>query len=126
MVWMDERPLDPARVYLLKHTTRTVTARRSIAPLVLNQIGSGDDLDGAAADLRPLRRESRHGQLHPDRSGDELHGRRRHDRRCRSAATARPSRAATVAERLAQIARAATSEREAVDAVRQALEEILT
>ena len=26
VVWMDERPLDPARVYLLKHTTRTVTA----------------------------------------------------------------------------------------------------
>src|SRR5687768_2908576 len=25
MVWMDERPLDPSRVYLLKHATRTVT-----------------------------------------------------------------------------------------------------
>src|SRR5262245_31780062 len=27
VVWMDERPLDPARVYLLKHTTRTVKAQ---------------------------------------------------------------------------------------------------
>ena len=36
---MDERPLDPARVYLLKHTTRTVTAEVSHA-LLLNQIGT--------------------------------------------------------------------------------------
>ena len=36
---MDERPLDPARVYLLKHTTRTVTAEVDHG-LVLNQIGS--------------------------------------------------------------------------------------
>ena len=36
---MDERPLDPARVYLLKHTTRTVTAEVNHA-LLLNQIGT--------------------------------------------------------------------------------------
>src|SRR4029077_1151844 len=36
---MDERPLDPSRVYLLKHTTRTVTAEVDHA-LLLNQIGS--------------------------------------------------------------------------------------
>ena len=39
VVWMDERPLDPARLYLLKHTTRTVTAEAN-RPLVLNQIGT--------------------------------------------------------------------------------------
>ncbi|MDR1990107.1 MAG: GTP-binding protein, partial [Acidobacteriaceae bacterium] len=39
LVWMDERPLNPGRVYLLKHTTRTVTAEVDHA-LVLNQIGS--------------------------------------------------------------------------------------
>src|SRR5262249_16757866 len=39
VVWMDERPLDPGRVYLLKHTTRTVTAEVDHG-LVLNQIGS--------------------------------------------------------------------------------------
>src|SRR4030095_13275523 len=38
VVWMDERPLDPSRVYLLKHATRTVTAEVNHA-LVLNQIG---------------------------------------------------------------------------------------
>ena len=26
LVWMSERPLDPERTYLLKHTTRTVRA----------------------------------------------------------------------------------------------------
>ena len=36
---MDERPLDPGRVYLLKHTTRTVTAEVDHA-LALNQIGT--------------------------------------------------------------------------------------
>jgi len=39
VVWMDERPLDPSRVYVLKHTTRTVTAELD-RPLSLNQIGS--------------------------------------------------------------------------------------
>jgi sulfate adenylyltransferase subunit 1 (EFTu-like GTPase family) len=39
LVWMDERPLDPGRVYLLKHGTRTVTAEVNHA-LVLNQIGN--------------------------------------------------------------------------------------
>ena len=34
---MDERPLDPSRLYLLKHTTRTVTAEAN-RPLALNQI----------------------------------------------------------------------------------------
>ena len=36
---MDERPLDPGRVYLLKQGTRTVTAEVSHG-LVLNQIGT--------------------------------------------------------------------------------------
>jgi sulfate adenylyltransferase large subunit len=39
VVWMDERPLDPARTYRLKHTTRTVVAEAN-APLALNEIGS--------------------------------------------------------------------------------------
>ena len=39
VVWMDERPLDPSRVYVLKHTTRTVTAELDRS-LELNQIGS--------------------------------------------------------------------------------------
>ena len=39
VVWMDERPLEPSRVYLLKHTTRTVTAEVDHG-LLLNQIAS--------------------------------------------------------------------------------------
>ena len=39
VVWMDERALDPSRVYVLKHTTRTVTAELDRV-LALNQIGS--------------------------------------------------------------------------------------
>ena len=37
VVWMDARPLDPARLYMLKHTTRTVTVEAN-RPLALNQI----------------------------------------------------------------------------------------
>ena len=88
VVWMDERPLDPARVYLLKHTTRTVTAEVDHG-LVLNQIGSVTVIDGAAAHLRPVRRQPRHRQLHPDRPGDQFHGRRRDDCRKRARAVRR-------------------------------------
>jgi sulfate adenylyltransferase subunit 1 (EFTu-like GTPase family) len=38
VVWMDERPLDPSRLYALKHTTRTLTAELD-RRLTLNQIG---------------------------------------------------------------------------------------
>jgi sulfate adenylyltransferase subunit 1 (EFTu-like GTPase family) len=37
VVWMDERPLDPGRLYLLKHSTRTVSVEAN-RPLALNQI----------------------------------------------------------------------------------------
>ena len=37
LVWMDERSLDPSRVYLLKHSTRTVSAEIDHA-MELNQI----------------------------------------------------------------------------------------
>ena len=39
VVWMDERPLDPGRVYLLKHNTRVATAEVD-RPLALNEIGT--------------------------------------------------------------------------------------
>ena len=39
VVWMDERPLDPGRVYLLKHNTRVATAEVDRA-LALNEIGT--------------------------------------------------------------------------------------
>ena len=55
VVWMDERPLDPARLYLLKHTTRTVTVEAN-RPLALNQIETVTLADVAAARLRPVPR----------------------------------------------------------------------
>jgi sulfate adenylyltransferase subunit 1 (EFTu-like GTPase family) len=39
IVWMDERRADPARVYAMKHTTRTVAAALN-RPLSINQIGT--------------------------------------------------------------------------------------
>jgi bifunctional enzyme CysN/CysC len=123
IVWMDQRPLDPARVYLLKHTTRTVTAEVDRG-LVLNQIGTA-----VVTTARPLIF---------DRYGDNrgtgsfilidsatnftagagmILGPVHH----RVAAAARPS----AAERLAHLARGAASDAEATEAVRLALEEIL-
>ena len=39
VVWMDERPLDPGRVYVLKHNTRSVTGEID-RTLALNEIGT--------------------------------------------------------------------------------------
>jgi sulfate adenylyltransferase subunit 1 (EFTu-like GTPase family) len=110
VVWMDERPLDPARVYLLKHAARTVSAELDTR-LNLNDIGL---VTVTAA--RPLvfdayeqNRTAAAGKI--VRALDEV-----------SAAT--PSLAA--AERLALAARSAPSEEAAIDAVRRLLEDILT
>ena len=124
MVWMDERPLDPARVYLLKQGTRTVSAEVDHG-LVLNQIGTVTVTTARPLVFDRYADNRGDGQLHPDRSGDELHRRRRHDHRppCTSErpVTARPS----AAERLARLARAAATDADAIEAVRLALEEIL-
>ena len=127
VVWMDERPLDPGRVYLLKHGTRTVTAEVNHA-LVLNQIGTVHGLDGAAAGVRPLRRQSRHRQLHPDRSGDALHLRRRHDHRRRARGARRHARRRVERRRAAGAAgaRARRPTKRPPKPVRKALEEMLT
>jgi sulfate adenylyltransferase subunit 1 (EFTu-like GTPase family) len=124
VVWMDERPLDPSRVYVLKHTTRTVTAELD-RTLELNQIGSvtvstarpvmidcyvenrgtgsfiivdpaTNFTAGAGMIAEVLRENSGH-------------------------AASRPS----AAERLARLARTAATDAEAVEAVRKALEELL-
>ena len=73
MVWMDERPLDPARVYLLKHASKTVTAEINHG-LAAEPDWHGDRLDRAAAGVRPLRRQPRHRQLHRHRPGHAFHG----------------------------------------------------
>jgi sulfate adenylyltransferase subunit 1 len=123
VVWMDERPLEPSRVYLLKHGTKTVTAEVN-RRLALNQIetvtvstsrplvfdryrdirstGSFILIDpatnftaGAGMIIDAVRED--HGSKH------------------------RPN----AAERLVSVARAAASHEEAVAAVERALEELL-
>ena len=124
VVWMDERPLDAGRAYLLKHTTRTVTAEVDHA-LVFNQIGSvvvstsrplifdryGDNrATGSFILIDPATNFTAGAGMIVDTVGE------------RSAMAARPS----AAERLARLARAAPTDADAVEAVRRALEEILT
>ena len=124
MVWMDERPLDPARVYLLKQGTRVVSAEVNRG-LILNQIGTV-----TITATRPLVFDRYHENrgtgsfilIDPATNftaGAGMITGAVHEHA--NAASARPS----AAERLARVARAAGSDAEAIEAVRLALEEIL-
>jgi sulfate adenylyltransferase subunit 1 len=124
MVWMDERPLDPARVYLLKQGTRVVSAEVNRG-LILNQIGNV-----TITATRPLvfdRYTDNRGTgsfilIDPATNftaGAGMITAAVHEHA--TAASARPS----AAERLARVARAAGSDADAIEAVRLALEEIL-
>ena len=124
IVWMDERPLDPARVYLLKHTTRTCAAEIDHG-LVLNQIGAA-----TVTTARPLvfdryldnRSTGSFILIDPATNFTAGAGMIANPARQHSSGAARPS----AAERLARLARGAASDEEATEAVRRALEEILT
>jgi sulfate adenylyltransferase large subunit len=125
VVWMDERPLDPGRVYLLKHTTRTVPAEID-QPLVLNQIGSV-----TVSTTRPImfdRYVDNRGTgsfvlIDPSTNFTSGAGMIAEGLRERASTEAAKPHAA---ERLARIARAAATDADAVDAVRKALEELLS
>ena len=123
IVWMDERPLDPARVYLLKQTTRTVTAEVD-RRFMLNQIASAH-----VATSRPLIFD-RYGEnratgsfilIDPTTNFTAGAGMIVSVAGERTATAAKPS----AAERLARLARAAMTDADAVEAVRRALEDIL-
>jgi sulfate adenylyltransferase large subunit len=125
VVWMDERPLDPGRVYLLKHTTLTVPAEVDHT-LMLNQIGSV-----TVSTTRPImfdRYVDNRGTgsfilIDPATnftSGAGMIAEAIRDRATSEAA--KPSAAA----RLARLARGAGSEEEAVEAMRKALEDLLS
>jgi len=124
VVWMDERSLDPARVYLLKHGTRTVTAEVNRG-LMLNQIGQ---LTVTAA--RPLvfdRYRDNRGTgsfilIDPSTHFTSGAGMIVEPAREDVVPATRPS----AAQRLAQLARAAASDGDAAEAVGRALEEMLT
>jgi sulfate adenylyltransferase large subunit len=123
IVWMDERPLDPGRPYLLKHGTRTVSAEVN-QPFTLNQIGRA-----TVSASRPLAFDS----YRADRgtgsfilidaatnftAGAGMIAARVPEHHVVEASTG-------AAERLALAARGAGSDSDAVEAVRRLLEEIL-
>jgi sulfate adenylyltransferase subunit 1 len=123
IVWMDERPLDPARVYLIKHTTRTVTAELD-RPLSLNQIASV-----TLTTSRPVMVDSyvdNRGTgsfivIDPATNFTAGAGMIAEVLRDGASSTAQSS----AAERIARLAREAGSHRDAVEAVRKALNELL-
>jgi sulfate adenylyltransferase large subunit len=123
LVWMDERPLDPSRVYVIKHSTRTVTAELDRA-LELNQIGSvtvttarplmvdpyvDNRGTGSFIVVDPATNFTAAAGMIAEVLGEETGG------------GARP----TAASRIARLAREAASEAEAIEAVRRALEDLL-
>jgi sulfate adenylyltransferase subunit 1 len=126
VVWMDERPLDPARVYLLKQTTRTVTAEVDHR-LVLNQIASV-----TISTARPIifdRYADNRGTgsfilidaATNFTAGAGMISEAVRDRSGGGGSLARPS----AAEKLASLARTAATDAEAIEAVRRALDELL-
>ncbi|MGH9308804.1 MAG: sulfate adenylyltransferase subunit 1 [Vicinamibacterales bacterium] len=124
VVWMDERPLDPRRVYLLKHAARTVTAELD-RPLALNDIGLVTVTASRPLVFDPYENNRGTGSfviIDPATNAtagagmivEQLH---------EAGSGARDTGAA---DRLARAARAAATENEAIEAVRRVLEEILT
>jgi sulfate adenylyltransferase large subunit len=124
VVWMDERPLDPGRVYLLKHASRLVTAEVDTA-LALNEIGVV-----TVTASRPLVFDAYAGNratgsfllIDPATNATSGAGLIVRAVRERTAVGARGD----AASRLAEAARSAATEHDAIDAVRRVLEEILT
>ena len=123
VVWMDERPLDPGRPYVLKHTSRTVTAEVD-RPLSLNQIAT---VHVSAA--RPLvfdvysenRATGCFILIDPATNFTAGAGMIAHEARRRHHRGGERS----AAERLALAARLAASDETAIEAVQRVLEEIL-
>ena len=126
VVWMDERPLDPGRVYLLKHASRTVTAEID-TPLALNEIG----LVTVTAS-RPLVFDAYEGNratgsfLLIDPATNATAGAGLITRAVLEDAARRGGAERSAAVRIAAAARSAPSETAAVEAVRRMLEEMLT
>jgi sulfate adenylyltransferase large subunit len=125
VVWMDEHPAEPGRVYLLKHTTRTVAAEVSRG-LTLNQIGTV-----TMSVTRPLvfdrydtnRATGSFVLIDPatcfTAGAGMIAGLGEEDR-------TQPKSPLSAAARLAHLARGASSDADAVEAIERALEEMLT
>ena len=123
IVWMDERPLDPRRPYVMKHTTRLVTAEVDRA-LALNEIATVSLTTSSPLVFDAYQHNRTTGSfvlIDPDTNFTAGAG-------LILRALDKPSdaiRRAGAATRLARAARSVDSEVEAIDAVQRALEEIL-
>jgi sulfate adenylyltransferase subunit 1 len=123
IVWMDERPLDPARPYLLKHGTNVVAAEVD-RPFSLNEIGSALVSTSRPIVFDAYRNHRGTGSfIVIDPATSFTAGAGMIVRRVAEDVAVAAGRSA--AERLAHLARAAASDGEAVEVVRRALEEIL-
>jgi sulfate adenylyltransferase large subunit len=123
VVWMDERPLDPKRPYVLKQGTRTVMAEAA-SPLSLNQIGPVTITTGRPIVFEPYADNRTTGSfilIDPATNFTAGAG-----MIVEALTDDGPVVTPGAAERLAQTARAAASEGVAIDAVRAMLEEMLT
>jgi sulfate adenylyltransferase large subunit len=124
VVWMDDRSLDPTRAYRLKHTTRTTIAEVN-AHLALNEIGSVSVSTSRPLVFDPYTANRYTGSfVLIDTSSNFTAG------AGMITAPSKPTTAArrwhTHAEHLASVARRARSDADAADAVRRALDEILS
>jgi sulfate adenylyltransferase large subunit len=123
MVWMDERPLEPNRLYVLKHVSGTTTAQVD-SRLLLNDIGritvetsraliydryADQRGTGAFILIEPTTNFTAGAGMIAEHLADQS-----------------PDKHPGAAERLAHLARTAASEGEAIEAVRRALEDLLT
>jgi len=123
LVWMDERPLDPGRVYLVKHNTRVATAEADRA-LALNEIGTVTVTASQPLVFDPYLENRTTGSfvlIDPATNFTAGAG-----MILRSLREDVGLGVGSAAERLARAARAAATDAEAVDAVRRVLEEVLT
>lgn len=124
VVWMDERPLDPSRVYVLKHTTRTVSAELD-RPLELNHIGSVTITTARPVMLDCYVENRGTGSfIIIDPATNFTAGAGMVAEVLSDRGGSHRGRTGTAA-RLVQLARDAASEEEAIEAVRRALDEIL-
>jgi sulfate adenylyltransferase large subunit len=123
VVWMDERPLEPNRLYVIKHASGTTTAQADTR-LLLNDIGritletsralvydkyTDQRGTGSFIMIEPTTNFTAGAGMIADHLQDSA-----------------PDRHPGAAERLAHLARTAATEGEAIEAVRRALEELLT
>jgi sulfate adenylyltransferase large subunit len=124
VVWMDERPLEPNRLYVLKHSSGTVTAQVDTR-LLLNDIGNVT-LETSRALMFDTYQEQRGTGafiiIEPTTNFTAGAGMINSGALSDQTAGSHPG----VAERLAHLARSAGSEGEAIEAVRRALEDLLT